>query len=180
MHDVTLGKTPNPRGYSNQFLTGCAAKGLTPLAISKDFSPSKNGRFDCFLEICKNCDSFLRGFHLKNSWFWKFFAIFIKWDPLLRNFWQKWDPNLRIFCEKLTHLGGTSPYSLTCEYPTDPNPEVKPHIVKLVKLGKAILTRGSIVQRFMGLPRTRKGHGLSPSRGTCWDLVSGPFSQFWI
>ena len=26
---------------------------------------------------------------------------------------------------------------------------------------------GSVVQRFMGLPRTRKGHGSSPSRGAC-------------
>ena len=30
-----------PRGYSNYFLTGCAAWGLKPLPISKDFSPSK-------------------------------------------------------------------------------------------------------------------------------------------
>ena len=40
--------------------------------------------------------------------------------------------------------------------------------------------RGSAVQRFMGLPRTRKGHGLGSSRAACWDLVSCPFSQFWI
>ena len=31
---------------------------------------------------------------------------------------------------------------------------------------------GSVVQRVMGLPRTRKGHGSSPSRGACSDLVS--------
>ena len=30
-------------GYSNYFLTGCAARGLKPLPIFKDFSPSKNG-----------------------------------------------------------------------------------------------------------------------------------------
>ena len=46
-----------------------------------------------------------------------FFAIVLKWDPLLRIFWPKWDPCLRIFAEKVTHLGGTSPYALTCEYP---------------------------------------------------------------
>ena len=37
-----------PGGYSNYFLTGCAARGLKPLPISKDFSPSKNGWFACF------------------------------------------------------------------------------------------------------------------------------------
>ena len=40
----------------------------------------------------------------------------MKWDPLLRSFWTKWDPCLRIFGEKVTHLGSTSPYALTCEY----------------------------------------------------------------
>ena len=30
-----------PWGYSNYFLTGCAARGLKPLPISKDFSSSK-------------------------------------------------------------------------------------------------------------------------------------------
>ena len=34
---------------------------------------------------------------------------------------------------------------------------------------------GSVVQRFMGLPRTREGHGSSPSRGACWDLISFHF-----
>ena len=32
-----------PGGYSHYFLTECAARGLKPLPISKDFSPSKNG-----------------------------------------------------------------------------------------------------------------------------------------
>ena len=45
---------PNPKvtptgGYSNYFLTGRAARGLKPLPISKDFSPSKNGWFKAFL-----------------------------------------------------------------------------------------------------------------------------------
>ena len=39
---------------------------------------------------------------------------------------------------------------------------------------------GSVFQQFMGLSRTWKGHGLSPSRGACWDLVSCAFPQFWI
>ena len=34
---------------------------------------------------------------------------------------------------------------------------------------------GSVVQLFMGLPRTRKGHGSSPSRGACSDLISFHF-----
>ena len=35
-------------------------------------------------------------------------------------FGPKWDPRLRIFGKKVTHLGGTSPYALTCEYPPPP------------------------------------------------------------
>ena len=35
---------PNPGGVLELFLTGCVAgRGLKPLPISKDFSPSKNG-----------------------------------------------------------------------------------------------------------------------------------------
>ena len=40
---VTIGNTVSQGGDSNYFLTGCAAPGLKPLPISKDFSPSKNG-----------------------------------------------------------------------------------------------------------------------------------------
>ena len=44
-------------------------------------------------------------------------AIFVKWDCSLRIFSTKMGPCLRIFGEKVTYLGGTSPYALTCEYP---------------------------------------------------------------
>ena len=44
----------------------------------------------------------------------------MKWAFPLRIFWPKWDPCLRIFGEKVTRLGGTSLYALTCEYPPPP------------------------------------------------------------
>ena len=37
---------------------------------------------------------------------------------MFRDFWgQKWDPCLGIFCQKPTHLGGTSPYSVSMGVP---------------------------------------------------------------
>ena len=51
-------------------------------------------------------------------------ADFTIFSRFLRNgtlfwgfFWPKWDTCLRTFAEKETHLGGTFPYALTCEYP---------------------------------------------------------------
>ena len=38
-------------------------------------------------------------------------------DPCLGIWGQKWDPCLPIFCQKPTHLGGTSPYSVSMEVP---------------------------------------------------------------
>ena len=90
-------------GYSNYFLTGCAAQGLKPL-ISKGFSTLKMADFTSFSQL------------------------FVKWDPLLRIFWPKWNPCLRIFSEKVTHLGSTSPYALTCE--CSPIPRFPYHINK--------------------------------------------------
>ena len=47
VHGYTL-KSRFFHSILKQFLTGCAAWGLKPLSISKDFCPSKNGWFDCF------------------------------------------------------------------------------------------------------------------------------------
>ena len=52
--------------------------------------------------------------------FTTFLAIFVKCDPLLRIFLTKWDPFLRIFGEKVTHLGGSSPYTLMSKYSLPP------------------------------------------------------------
>ena len=110
---------PTPGGgYSNSFLTGCAARSLKPLPKSKDFSPSKNGWFNGFFEIFANRDPFLRVFlpHWRAD-----FTIFLWFLWTLTLFpgfsWPKFDPCLRIYAEQVTHLGGTSPYALTCEYP---------------------------------------------------------------
>ena len=89
-----------------------------PYPYLRIFLPQKTADLKLFFESFANRDPFLRAFLPQNGWFYHFFAIFAKWDPLLRIFfWPKWDPCLRILAEKVTHLGGTSPYGLSCEYP---------------------------------------------------------------
>ena len=96
-------------GYPNYFFDGVStAQGPKPLHMSKDFSHSKNSWLDSFLKFLQI-----------ETHFYRFFLPlkFVKWDPPVWIFWSKWDSCLRIFGEKVTHLGGTSPYALTCEYP---------------------------------------------------------------
>ena len=40
-----------------------------------------------------------------------------KWTHVYGFGGQKWDPCLGIFCQKPTHLGGTSPYSVSMDVP---------------------------------------------------------------
>ena len=105
--------------YSNYFLTGCAARGLKPLPISKDFSPSKNGWFKAvFFEIFANRDPFLRVFlRPQNGWFYHFLAIFAKWDPLLRIFLTKMGPMSKDFCWKSNLFGRHIPICLNMWIP---------------------------------------------------------------
>ena len=49
----------HPGGFSNYFLTECAARGLPPLPISKDFVFTK--KWMIFFKIFANRDPFLRG-----------------------------------------------------------------------------------------------------------------------
>ena len=109
----------SPGGYSNYFLMKCAAQGLKPLPLSKDFSHSKNGWIDSFLKFSQNRDPFLRVF-LPQKWLiLQFFRKFCEMGHSSKYFFfTKMGPMcLRIFGEKVTHLDGTSPYALTCEYP---------------------------------------------------------------
>ena len=110
----------DPGGYSNYFLMGCAARGLQPLPISKDFSPSKNGWFYVFFEIFVNWDPFLRVFLPKNGWFYHFFAIFVKWDPLLRIFLTKMGPMSKDFWWKSNPFGQHIPVCLNMWLPPPP------------------------------------------------------------
>ena len=111
------GKVYRGGGYSNYLLTGCAAQGLKPLPISKDFSPSKNSWFNGFFEIFANQDPFLRVFYLKMGWFYNFFAIFVKWDPLLRIFLTKMGPMPKDFCWKSNPFGRHIPVCLNMWIP---------------------------------------------------------------
>ena len=90
-------------GYSIYFLTGCVVRGLKPLPISMDFSPSKNGWFDAFFQNFRKLGPISKvSFCLKSSRFYNLFTILPKQDALLRIFLLKWVPCLRIFGEKLT------------------------------------------------------------------------------
>ena len=86
-------------GYSNYFLTGWAARGLEPLPISKDFSPSKNGWFYSFFKIFANRDPFLRVF-LPTKWLiLPFFCNFCEMGPSSKNFFlNKVGPMSKDFC----------------------------------------------------------------------------------
>ena len=71
------------------FWQGCAARGLKPLPISKNFSPSKTADLTTFFEIFANRDPFLRVFYLKNSWFFNFFCSFCKMGLSSKDFLTK-------------------------------------------------------------------------------------------
>ena len=106
-------------GFSNYFLKECAARGLKPLLISKDFSHSKNGWIDSFLKIFTNWESFLRVF-LPQKWLiLPFFCKFCEMGSSYRDFFlPKWDPCLRIFCEKVTpQFGQHIPVCLNMQAP---------------------------------------------------------------
>ena len=100
------------------FWRGCAARPPKPLPISKDFSRSKKGWFECFFENFENWDPFLRVFCLKNGWFDKICRKFWKLGPISKDFWAKWDPCLRISAGKTNPFGRHIPsIPSTCEYP---------------------------------------------------------------
>ena len=57
----------------------------------------------------------------KQAFFFLIFRKFKKKWTRVQGFWgQKWDPCLGIFCQKPTHLGGTSPYSVSMGVPPPP------------------------------------------------------------
>ena len=101
-------------GNSNYFLMGCAARGLKALPICKDFSPSKNGWFNIFLKIFANWEPFLRVLLSQKRLIFQFVLQFWWNGTSSLDFLTKMGPCLRMFDEKLTDLGGTSPYALTC------------------------------------------------------------------
>ena len=105
-------------GYSNYFLIGCAARGLKPLPKTKDFSPSKNGWFDCFSEIFHKSGPISKGFSIsKPADFKIIFALFVKWDPLLRIFLTRIGSFSKDFWQKSNPFGGHIPVCLNMRVP---------------------------------------------------------------
>ena len=123
--DIKEGEN-NPGGYANYFLMGCVARGLKPLPISKDFSPSKNGWFLGFFQNFRKLGSISKGFSTSKMADFTIFHKFCEIRPSFKDFFlPKWDLCLRIFDEKVIHLGDTSPYVLTCTYSPPPPPPGK-------------------------------------------------------
>ena len=96
----------------------CAAQGLKTLPVPKAwdlrifFSLKKWLNRQFCQNFCK-LRTISKGFSASKM---ADFTIFVKWD--LRIFLNKMGPMSKDFWWKVTHLGGTSPYALTCEYPT--------------------------------------------------------------
>ena len=79
-------------------LAGCAARGLIPTPLSKEFFSLKTADFRSFSQVL-----------------WM--------GPSSKDFFgPKWKSCLRIFGKKSNHLCGTSLYALTCEYLPPPTP----------------------------------------------------------
>ena len=73
---------PQGGGCSNHFLMGCAVRGLKPLPISKDFSPSKTADLTVFPRAVHISEGFSTSKMAD-------FSIFMKWDPVLKDFLTK-------------------------------------------------------------------------------------------
>ena len=79
-----------PRGgYSNYFLTGCAARGLKPLPISKDFSTSKNGWFKAFFRNFRKSGPISKGFSTSKWLILQFFRDFCEMGPSSKDFFEQ-------------------------------------------------------------------------------------------
>ena len=76
-------------GYSNYFLTGCAARGLKPLPISKDFSPSKNGWFKAFFRNFRKSGPISKGFSTSKWLILQFFRDFCEMGPYSKDFFEQ-------------------------------------------------------------------------------------------
>ena len=71
-------------GNSDYFLTGCAARGLKPLPISKDFSPSK--MTDLTFWNFRKSESISKGFCTSKMANFTFFCNFCKMGPSSKDF----------------------------------------------------------------------------------------------
>ena len=80
------------------------------------FLPQEMADLMLFWNFCKSGHS-SNGFSTSKMADLQFFHNFCEMGPSSKDFFTKWDPGVRSFGEKVTHLGGTSLYILTFEYP---------------------------------------------------------------
>ena len=88
---ITFGRykwsKPGFGGTWNYFLTGCTVRGLNPLTISKDFSPSKTADLILSFEIFANRDPFQRVFLLQKQLILQDFCNFCEMGPSSKDVW---------------------------------------------------------------------------------------------
>ena len=96
------------------FLMGCAVWGLKTLPISKDFCLKKWLILLFFFRNFRKLDPFLEVFQPRKQ-----LILLLSFSILGKIFWTKMGHMSRICCEKLPVINfqGTSPYTITCEYP---------------------------------------------------------------
>ena len=90
------------------FWWGVLPEVWNPYPYLRIILPQKMADLTVFSKFSQIRTHFQGFFYLKNDWFYHFFFVVVA-------SFVKWDPCLRIFGEKITYLGGTSPYVLTCE-----------------------------------------------------------------
>ena len=130
---------PGGGGTQIIFWHGVWQKVWNPYPYLRISLPQKTADLTVFLEFFANRDPFLMIF-LPQKWLiLQFFHDFGETGPSSKDFLTKWDPCPRIFGEKVTHLGGTSPFALTCEYPPPRNGALKftaLHLPEVLHSGK--------------------------------------------
>ena len=88
-----------------------------PYAYLRIFLPQKQLIWQSFWNF-RQWGPISKGFFYLKTADFTMFCNFCEMGPSSKDFfWPKWDPCLRSFGKKVTHLDGTSPYALTCEYP---------------------------------------------------------------
>ena len=99
-------KLPGGGGWLKLFFDEVCGLRCETLPISKDFSPCKKSAdwtvFSKFSQIGTHFQVF---FYLTNGWFYQFFTVLVKWDPLLRFFWIKMGPMSKDFWWKTNQFG---------------------------------------------------------------------------
>ena len=98
------------------FWWGVRLEVWNPYPYLRIFLPQKTADLKLFSNFRKS-GPISKGFSTSNGWFYHFFAIFAKWDPLLRIFLTKMGPMSKDFCWKSNPFGWHIPVCLNMWVP---------------------------------------------------------------